>query len=252
MVTYQRRRNKVGGLRRRKRWFFNATLPKSVPFVGGAGVSFGSGKMGKRSLVKTVKRTVHKMEEAKHKIINATQTPKHDTIYTLNLLGNISQGNTGFTRNGDSVFVEAIKIRNYMEQLAANENTVFFRLLLVRHDNDHLSGSDNWGSGLGLTDIYHTGSTIAGIIQGLVDAKKVSVLLDKTYTVNKQVTGKVNVKIDSMLIPIKQKFVYKDGTNYGKFANYYLVLHAFASGGSTGTTDTGLFNTSVDVIFKDE
>lgn len=244
------RRRPRFSMRRRKRWYVNASA--NLPFVGRTSVGFGSGK-GKRSFNQRVVKTIRNHEEPKHKMTSTNQTLKQNTIYTANIMGNIPIGTGSSSRIGDEVFIEAIKFRNYFEQLAAIENTLELRMMIVEHDSDYAAGSDAFSdAALGTSDLFQSGTATNGTILGIHDPKKVTVHFDKVFELNKSVTGKVRSHLLEMTLPIKKKFIYKTGTDYGKFKNWYIVVSGFASGATTGVTDVGFFQLTSDLIIKDD
>ena len=79
-----------------------------------------------------VKKTILGMSSAYHSTVsdqtNGTGTV-HNNIYSANLTAAIGQGTLNSTRQGDSIFLESLKIKGYMLS-AATAGAYQFRLLI--------------------------------------------------------------------------------------------------------------------------
>ena len=108
-------------MRKGKRWYFDASLSKSIPFVGGSSLRMGSGALTKRSITQAVRAQVIRTQENKQKIVNsgASSGMTHSTIYTFNPLGNIpiQTGQNG--RIGSEIFIKNIILRMNISNRAA-------------------------------------------------------------------------------------------------------------------------------------
>lgn len=251
-MTYIKRRYnpKKLSFRRRKRWYFQAGA--NLPFLGKTTVGFGTTK-GKRSLKNIVKNVVrNQMEESKHITFYANQTQTHNTIYTLNPLGTITNSTSSSGMIGDSIFLSGLKIKLYLEQDNTFVQNSHVRFMIVEHDADYLSGGTNWGSGLGSSELFQPNTATTITLNGLHNAKLVNVLFDKTYGFTKDQATGAKSKIADIFLKLNKKFTFKTGTGYGKFRNLYFVTIGHVPGGTTGTSVTNYINISTDLIFKDE
>lgn len=232
---------------KKKRWYVNASA--NLPFVGKT--SFAMGNKTKRSIISLVR---NRLEDPLHKLWNDVQTTiLYNGIYTLNLTGNIPQGTTDNTRTGDNIHLEALKFRCYIAKLngvVTNPNQARkFRILLYKSDVASGQSVDTFTAAVGSTQIFHQPCSI--VENGMVNSKLVTLLYDKSITMNAQVTNTSQLISFNETIPIKQTFTYKTGQNYGKDVNYYLSVMVYEPGAVAGTTNCGVFTFQGDLIFKD-
>lgn len=238
-------RKTQGGKKLQKRFYFDATIGKNVPIVGGTGLRFGTGALAKRNLTAAVKDIVHKKIEAtQYKIFDGTVTGlamAHSTLYTLNLLGNIPRGDAWNNRNGDIIHLSCIELtlQMYANTTQGLRNSITFKYWVIRDEDEYLSGTDTVGSGVGSNKFINSPNyTTAGIW----DPKRVSVVASGQHIFNPTVdaaTGSVVHKSDKILICPGAKFTFETNSNFGKNPNYYLVITSSVYGGSIGTTTTG-------------
>lgn len=237
--------------RLKKRWYFNAGA--NLPFLGRTSVAFGTSK-SKRSIINTVRRG---LEDPMHKLWSAqgVSTPSsavlQDTIYTINLTGNIPQGDTTFSRNGDNIHLDALKMRILFNNAAAVNKAVpkHFRIMVVKSDIDAQGASDAWASGsLGASDLFQGNNTPCFEHP---NPKNVSVIYDKIVKFKPAISATNEAMEFSEILRLGSTFTYKTGTNYGKLHNLYLVCTGYEPGATTGTTQIGNVYFFGDLIFKD-
>jgi len=237
-------RTRTGG-RLRKRWYFNAGA--NLPIIGKTNVSFGSG-LQKRSIVNLVRR---RLEDPLHKTISNSNTNLlENTLYTVNLSGNIPQGDGDGNRSGDTIHIDALKIKlHFNTQDVDNKQVpVEYRVMIVKHDVDGQGGSDAWlSSTLGANDLFFGNNLI---ICEQTNSKKVTVLYDKICRITPQQNATSTCTL-SEILRLNSTFTYKTGTNYGKFYNYYLVVAAHQQGATLGASVVGNCSIFTDLIFKD-
>jgi len=234
----------------RKRWYFNAQA--NVPFLGPTKVAFGNQK---RSILNIVRKG---LEDPQHKLWSKVgtappnQTMTHNTLYTLNLTGNIAKGDDESDRTGENIHLDALKYKIHFVSVNGSVSDPnmpkTYRIMIVRHDNDHGAGTDNFVSGLGMTDLFH-GNNNACL--ELTSAKNVSVLFDQLIKITPQMGSTNNDKLVTGFHKFNKTFTYKPDQNYGKFYNYYLVVAGYQAGGTTGVTNVGQVYFHGDLIFKD-
>lgn len=219
------------------------TASADLGYFGKYNVSYG-----KRSLASAVKAIVKADQGAKHKIITNSVTLLHEGHYTLNITGNIAKGDDNNNRDGDRIHLEAIKVRGFMQQVAAQNDNAQIRFMLVKSREEVLGGSDSFGSGLGSSSLY----TAVDSINSIIDPKKVTVLYDTTFLLKKMLSGVTNITPFSMTLPIKQQHIYDTGTNFGKECNFYIVLYAFVPGLAGGVDTAATMRFNADLIFKNK
>lgn len=227
-----------------RRWFFDATLPKTA-FTSGGGFRMGDGSLNKRSLMAAVKAETRNLEVTKYKAIPlSTQPLLAGTWYTLNPLGNITIGTGETNRVGTDIFVRKIKLK-----LVAHNNvaligalagaTVHFRMLWIRSAVPVGSGLDIFGpSGLGNSDLVQQGNTYP--LTSIIDKDKCSVLSDTVFTIpQSNISASNNSKYVEFDCPV-QDFPFRYSSATSNFSNVnknvYCLITPQIVGDSTGTT----------------
>lgn len=250
-VSKKARFGKKTGGKLRKRWYFNAGA--NLPFVGRTNVSFGTTK-AKRSVINMVRQG---LEDPQHKLYSQVgQAPPtvssalQNTLYNLNLTGNIPQGTAEGNRTGDNIHLDAFKMKiNFYTDNATNKQCpVQFRVMLVKHDIDTNGGSDAFASGgIGAADLFQGNNAVT---YELPNPKKVTVLYDKLCTIIPQFNDNCVCTINE-IIRLQTTHTYKTATNYGKYSNYYLMICGSQPAATSGVTVIGGFQLYGDLIFKD-
>ena len=176
-------------------------------------------------------------------------TLTHNTIQTQNMLIFLTPGTTQYQRTGDNVFLEALKINATWEGPSVSSNGATLRMILCYHDDYHATNYIN-GSGLGLSDLQMTGTGQARTTAMITDPKKVTVVDDRTFTLNQSLAGVSEKCAITYTVPLKKRFTFQPTTQEGKDRNLYLVVVADISGGSTGSTVCGQLYLNQDLIYK--
>ncbi len=226
---------------RSRRWFANAS---------GWGLSFslGSGEAKqKRSITGDF---VDSKVQSLQSVISGNAFT-HNTIYTLNPLGQISQGTANGNRIGDKIRVRYLSISGlFSNQTASNvSNERHMRILLVASTARYNPGAAP-GSGLGASDLYF--GTTSGLLNANVDPRKAHVLCDEVVTVKSRVSGAVASEYFTASCKLDSHFEYATGLVYGVAANLYWVFIPYEAGGSTGTTQLGQLELENLTIFDDQ
>lgn len=241
--------NKKTGLK--KRWYFSAGA--KLPIVGQTNISFGSGSLNKRSLTSKIKATELRLAETKRKTVTNASIPTstHNTIYTFNPLGNITAGTAVSNRLGDRIFVKGINVRLHLFSPYADQD-VKYRFIVCKHDDEYLSASDAWGSGLGSSQLFYNYND--GVI-AQTDPRRVHIIHDEILQLPRMsvsATPAQNVSLlKDMYINVSHDQQYVTGTNFNKKQNLYLAIIPYRVGGTTGTTICGQVDMSAVVTFKD-
>lgn len=248
----QFRYKKGGAYGKKKRWYFGASA--NLPIVGKTSIGFGSGK-AKRAIINTVRRG---LEDPQHKLWSKPgngppdTVMSHNTIYTLNLTGNINKGDDEDNRTGETIHLEALKFRVHFTsvsgQVTNGNRPKTFRVMIVKHDGDHLGGFDVFGGGLGSTDLFQ-GNT--NPVFEWPNPKNVTVLYDNKVKITPVINTEQYEKECSDILKLNTPFTYKSDQNYGKTWNLYLVIMGYEPSGTTGTTTIGRAYFHGDLIFKD-
>jgi hypothetical protein len=231
------RRKTYGKNKKQKRWYFDATIGKNVPIIGGTGLRMGTGALGKRSLAAAVKTIVRRGIEATHyKIFNgntSNTTLQHSTLYTMNLMGNIPRGDNWDNRNGDIIHISCIELNLKLIANGTNNlpNDILVKYWVIRDEDEYLNASDAISSGVGSNKFINSPLYAT---EGIWDTKKVSVVTSGVHTfkstsvslVGGNYVSPAQTKTEKVLICPNAKYVYETQTNFGKNPNYYLVVTA--------------------------
>jgi len=253
----QRVNNKSGAngySQKTKRWYIDASIPKSVPFIGGAGFRAGSGNLNKRDLQALVKKSISAATEPKRKLITSqgANDMLHNTIYTLNVLGNIPVGAGNGSRISSIIELDDVKLKVNFSNFGSlkPEHTIQFRCMWIKSSAEHQQSSDTLASGLGSTDIFESGSGL--LINSIVDKSKCTVLSDEVITLQPSgafLTTKFQ-NCDVSLRQMKMKF-NSPTSNYSDNKNLYYVVIPYVFGGVGGTTIVGATQYEAKVSFQD-
>lgn len=229
-----------------KRWFFDATIGKNVPIIGGTGLRMGSG-LAKRSLM--VQPTMNKQ-----KIISggSTATMKHNTLYTLNPLGNITIGSGDNARLTNSIFVKNVVLKMNVNDNGAGSlvNSKIYRALWVLLDQEYLSGSDALGAGVGSTDLFVQGASYTPL--SAIDHNRCKILYDETFTMNPTISTGQMCQFHNFTLPYGKIFKYSTPTsNYSNQGNLYFVIVGYETGATAGVTNVLAVDFECTVNFTD-
>lgn len=238
-----------------KRWYIDASIPKSVPIVGGTSLRAGSGNLAKRNLNAVIKSAISNSSILKHKVIDSGSNfqAKHNTILTFNPLGNIPTGTGENSRVSTDIHVKQIRVNfRFTNVLTLTHpqrgSSVKVRLMWVRRDLGVLASNDTFGSGLGAGTLFPDGMT--NTMLSPLDRDKVTVLSDTivdipaayTYwhTLDAVPTSSINSKYITFDCPLKEfQFRYQlQNSGYSAInKNVYLIMVPFLEGATTGSTD---------------
>lgn len=236
-----------------KRWYVDASIPKSVPIIGGSSFRAGSGALTKRSL-NAVKNMISNGGTTKQKVVNVGLIANflQDTMYTFNPLGNITIGTGENARIGTDIHVKHInfKIRfNQRTDLVVPylNAPVTIRMMWVRTNVQVLASQDTFGSGLGATTLFLDGQNSP--ILSTLDKDKVTILADTTFNMPitplafNSATNAVIPTITSKVVEFPcpaTDFTFKYQSTTSGYSivnkNIYLVVVPYLQGTSLGST----------------
>jgi len=237
-----------------KRWYIDASIPKSVPFIGGSSLRAGSGTLNKRSLNAIVKRELSNNLSLKKKVINITSLDnfKHNTLYTFNPLGNITIGTGENARLSTDIHVKKIQVSMRITNRTDLAppflcSATHIRMMWVRSENDVLASSDTFASGLGTSSLFVDGQNDPML--STLDKDKLTVLSDTIYEIPASpifydtalATAKPTISSKVIHFDCPQKeFGFKYQTLTSGYSavnkNVYLVLCPYIEGATTGDT----------------
>jgi len=174
-----------------------------------------------------------------------TSALTHNSIYTTSLTTKIDAGDGIGQRDGDAIFINAVKIQGAVHSAAAVTGANMIRILILWSGEEYNVTAST--SGLTTSEIFHAGAS-ALVSNGMINSKACTVIYDETVDINSLLTTTAECKTIYASVPINQKFNYQAGASvYGKIKNLYLVVIGSIVGGS-GSVGNFLLNT--DVIFQ--
>lgn len=213
------------------------------------------------STVMRKKRTVKKSNSFKSKMLkssvayhrtsdtaSATAT-LHGNLYTFGPTQNITQGTSISGRQGDSIYLEALKINGvYTTDTVAH---AYSCRILVGFSGEEFTATSFTTSGFGVTQLFQPSTTNSLVINGIVNPKAFTTLYDETIDINSQISATADWQRFSCTVPLKCQFPYQsDASTFGKFKNLYVVAITSTLGGTNAVTVTGSVTLSTDLIFK--
>lgn len=211
-------------------------------------------RYGKRKSVKSdVKKTILQMAVPYHNALADATAGKanieHNTIYSLNLTAFLTQGTGNDDRQGDQVFLEALKLRGFVRS-NATANSYTYRILVGFSPKEFNFVSQS-NTGLQYVNLFLPGTGGTSFVNGIINPKAFTCVYDNTVDINSLLSAVTDISSMSATIPLKKKFAYQsDASTLGKTNNLYLVLIGYVTGGVTGTTGTGDIQIATDLIFK--
>jgi hypothetical protein len=216
-----------------------------VPFIGGSAFKAGSGTLNKRSLNASIRDVVRHTEPKKYKVVDHiySQDLLANTIYTWNPLGNIPIGTGENQRLSTEIYVTRIGLKLAFlnnEGLGSTfTRQVNCRVMWVRSEAQYGSGSDAFGSGLGLTDLFYAGQTIPTF--AFPDNDKCTILSDTMVRIPALAySGAQESAYREIDAPIGSGMTFKYSSLTGDYStkskNIYCVIACQIPGDVTGTT----------------
>jgi len=194
------------------------------------------------------KQQMMKSMSAKHDTFGPTTTLVHNTIYGVNVTEQITQSLTNEGRIGDSIYLEAMKIRG-LYTTAAVANAYNCRVIVGFTGEEIVTGSNFSAAAFGAGELFLPGAP--SNLTALINPKAFTCLYDEIFDVNSQIASTRDVSSIVATIPLKQQFLYQsNGSVQGKTKNLFIVVVSNVFGGTAGTTSTGEIVLGVDTIFK--
>jgi len=190
-------------------------------------------------------------QPAKHvPFSDITVTGTHNSMYTFGPSQNIARGTANDQRIGDSVHLLSLKIAGFVISNPLLNKAVEFRIMTLWSGEEY-SVPVTLGSGLTAGEVFLTSTTPGWAPNGMINPKAVTLLDDRTITLNNSISAVADLESFSYSVPLNCDFDFQSsGSTFGKTRNLYVVVLASIVDGVTGTTNWGLTNLSADLIFK--
>lgn len=198
-----------------------------------------------------LKTAIRSMESALHLSTPGTGSnyfsATHNTVYSQNCTYNITQGTAQSNRQGDSVFLCALKFSGFHEGPVALQDGLVFRVLV--HYADPYSGSSTFNSlVIGSGDLFIATNQYSST--SIIDPKKVYCVYDKTIEVQPSVTNTYTGTNFNGTVSLNKAINFLPGTNEVNPRQLYITIIPSIANGTTGVTSCGKFAVSTDLIFK--
>jgi len=233
----------------RQRTQQSATIPEGTASGSQSAIVY---QRPKRKVIRTsFKSKVVSAKPAKHYAYTADQTMTQDVIYTTCPTAGVVQGTTNATRDGDAIYLAALKGR-YTYAAPVNAPGVYTGRLIIGWSGEEYPtlGSD-FGTGLTTTELFLPNTSTVPI-NGLINPKAFTVIYDETVDADYFNTGAIvgNTATGTFNIPLDVNFVYQaSASTMGKTKNLYVVFIS-EQFGSAALTPTGSVAIAFDLIFK--
>lgn len=205
-------------------------------------------RMPKRNSFKSKVRAV---EAAKHFTTDSYQANVlHANINTTLPTAQIVQGDTNSSRDGDEIFLEALRWKGVLETTAVS-NGFSYRLMVAWTGEEINTAAGSTANGLTSAEVFLPNTGSNWILGAIPNPKAITILHDQVIDINSLVATTSDLASFDIKVPIKQKFVYQsDGSKYGKTKNLVLIVIGNIIGGTNNSTASGAFVSSYDLIFK--
>ena len=222
----------------------------TVSSMGGSSGSHGQRYLTSKSKKKksNLKQKIINYKQAKHQAASDLCNMLHSSIFVKSLTTLITQGDTISNRDGDEIYLEALKYAINI-QAPATANGYSYRFMVILHDNEVTA---NWATGgLAVADLFLPGTEANWGANAIPNSKAVTVLHDEVLDINSQVAGAIDCYSIKGTVQLNRLFPYKaSGSTWGKFKNLYMVLIGCSCAGTAGVTATGTAVVAYDLIFK--
>lgn len=223
------------------------------------GMSYtGTGQMTKRknnkkSMFKTFQQKVKETQQAKHFSGTAIATLLHNGLLAQYPTRGILQGVANNERLGDSVFLEAIKIKGFYN--APTTSNAYVCRIMVGYTGEEYTTALNSGNliagDIAVNEVFLPGTDNISQTNALVNAKAIQILYDTTIDVNSQVDLARTTHSFAFTVQLNKKFPYqRAGSTFGKFKNLVIIATGFAPG-ATPLAGIGDISYGYDLIFRD-
>lgn len=202
---------------------------------------------------KTFASKVRKLTPARHVNVGdnvATFNLLHNTLFTWNLLANVTSGAaTENQRGSNSIYLEAVKFSMFVES-PVTINAISIRIMILYHD-DYFDNSAPSASGLtrGEIGIGTTGNERTTCM--IPDPRKCTIVDDRKFQMIIPVeNARDTIPID-YTVQLKKNFLFQtSGTTEGKLKNLYCVITANQVNSINGT-NIGIMKPNMDLIFRE-
>lgn len=211
----------------------------------------------KKQARNSFKDKVLKTMPAKHYTYETAFNTVHNIGYGSVPTQGIVQGDGNTQRDGDRITIMALKfnITSHSDTAAAGYT---YRVIVGWTGEEYTAAgiangfiATNVVGAPQITDVFLPNTATVSQTNGIVNPKAFTVLYDRLYDVNSQVTGAKDAASFGDTVQIDQDYSYQaSGSIQGKTKNLVIFVLATVNNGVNGTTVTGDTAIAVDLIFK--
>lgn len=234
---------------RPNRTSFSNSVPEGMASGSSSTVVYQRPK--KRVIRTSFKSKLVNAQPAKHYSYTADQATTASVIYTTCPTSGITQGTTNAQRDGDSVYLAALKGRyTYASEVGIVGNFIG-RIIIGWSGEEYTGVGTDFGAGLATGELFLPGTTTFPL-NGIINPKAFTCIYDETMDVDNFSAGSasMNQNTGTFNIPLDTNFVYQaSGSTMGKTRNLYVVFIA-GQVGAPALTATGIISIALDLIFK--
>lgn len=232
---------------------YKRSPPRQMAYTKGSQAQYTVARPKKKTSNKSFRgkllNELQNYHETSSQVVNLT----HNAIFTKNMCSTIIQGLTIDDRQGDQIYLTALKIRGSY-QLPTTAGAFSMRMIVGYSGAEYVAGTFVTGvSGLDSTQLFLPDTYSGGWgPNGIINPKAFTVIYDSVIDQNSLTTTTAEVQSFAASIPLDKNFPYKAGESiYGKFKNLYVVLIGGVAGG-VAEQPAGNVAISMDVIFKNK
>jgi len=235
------------GKKGKRSFYFDATLSKNVPLVGGSHLRFGKRQL--QTALKEVAQTKYF-----YNVFDTASPLKHNTIYTSSFVQQIVQGTGDNNRIGTKIHLDKHLIRFNLQNAAAAGN-IELRVMVIWLDTEYGAGP-TYTSAVGATDLFQDGGVggFSGWTRLLDNRKACNVIHDQVYKLNSiDIANQVTIKSFDININYNKIVHYSATTAYFTRPDkqLYVLWIPNVVNGTTGTTDVCTIGAQSYLSFKD-
>lgn len=199
------------------------------------------------------KNAVYKVLPAKHYTLEDAFNTTHNTLFTCVPTQGITQGTGNTNREGDRVRLMALKFKLTSHSFTT-AGAYTYRIIIGWSGEEFTTANiaSKFVSGIGSTELFLPSTAGLSTTNGIINPKAFTMLYDRTYDINSQVTGSPDAVSLSDTVQLDSDFSYQASASVqGKTRNLCMIIVATVNNGVTGTTSTGDTAIAADLIFKD-
>lgn len=199
----------------------------------------------------TLKKKMLALKPAFHKTVSDQTTGRsmiQGSIYSFSPTQAVTQGTDNVNRVGDSIYIEALKIKGYF--LSNDTSGAYNYRIIVGFSGEEVACAASYSNSWTSTDTFLPLTGVTALTSGIVNPKAFTVLYDATIDINSPGAAQNELHSIDETIQIQTQFDYQgSASQYGKDRNLYVIVMGHRFNAALGA-DIGAVYLSHDLIFK--